>query len=148
VNGTYLLDTTVASLFDPRRRERAAPVIAWLRRNDRALRISAVTILEIEAGLLKLRREGKDKRAGEIETLRDGLTADFAERLLPMDAAVALAAARLAEALRPAVLDWKDLVIAAMARVHGATVLTANLRHFAATGVPALDPMAGLPPEA
>lgn len=143
----YLLDTNIASLFDPRRRDRAEPVIAWMRRNDRGLRLSAVTLLEIETGLLKLRREGKDKRAAEIAALRDGLIADFAERLLAMDATVALAAARLAEAARPAVIDWRDLVVAATAKAHGLTVLTGNLRHFSPTGVPALDPTSALPPD-
>ena len=67
----YLLDTSVVSLFDPGRRERAWPVIEWLRRNDRALRLSAVSMLEIEIGLLKLRREKKPERAAQIEALRD-----------------------------------------------------------------------------
>lgn len=144
----YLLDTTIASLFDPRRRERAGQLIAWMQRNDRSLRLSAVTLLEIETGVLKLHREGKSKRAAEIEALRDGLIGDFAERVLGMDAAVALAAARLAEAVRPAVMEWKDLVIAATAKAHGLTILTRNLRHFAPAGVPALDPQATLPPDA
>jgi predicted nucleic acid-binding protein len=144
----YLLDTNIVSLFDPRRRQRAGLLIDWMRRNDGSLRVSAVTLLEIETGLLKLRREGKGKRAAEIEALRDGLMADFAERLLSMDAAVALAAARLVEAARPAVIEWKDLVIAATAKTHGATILTRNLRHFAVTGVPALDPLTELPGDA
>jgi toxin FitB len=144
----YLLDTNIVSLFDPRRRDRAGPVIGWMRRNDRHLRVSAVTLLEIETGLLKLRREGKTKRADEIEALRDGLARDFAERLLSFDAAVALTAARLAEAARPAAIEWKDLVIAATATVHGLTILTRNLRHFRAAGVAAVDPLAALPPDA
>ncbi|MDF3011540.1 MAG: hypothetical protein K0S03_2336, partial [Burkholderiales bacterium] len=28
-------------------------------------------------------------------------------------------------------IEWKDLVIAATAKVHGLTILTRNLRHFA-----------------
>jgi hypothetical protein len=144
----YLLDTNIVSLFDPRRRDRAAPLIAWMRRNDRFLFLSAITLLEIESGLLKLRRETKTRRAGEIEALREGLLADFGERLLPLDATVAVAAARLAEAARPSVIELKDLIIAATARVHGLTVLTRNLRHFAPTGVPVLDPLAALPPDA
>jgi toxin FitB len=144
----YLLDTTIASLFDPRRRAEAGPVIDWLRRKDRHLNLSAVTVLEVETGLLKLRRERKEKRAAEIEALRDGLIADFGDRLLGIDAEVALAAARIAEAARPAVIEWKDLLIAATARTQGLTVLTRNLRHFTPTGVPALDPASGLPPDA
>jgi hypothetical protein len=49
---------------------------------------------------------------------------------------VAIAAARLADAVRPAVIEWKDLIIAATAKTHGLTILTGNLRHFAPTGVP------------
>jgi toxin FitB len=144
----YLLDTNIASLFDPRRRVQAAPVIGWMRRNDATLRLSVVTILEIEIGILKLRREGKTKRATEIEGLRDGLIAEFAERVLPVDASVALAAAHIIEAVRPTVIEWQDLLIAATAQVHGLTVLTGNLRHFAGIGVAALDPSRELPPDA
>ena len=144
----YLLDTSIVSLFDPRRRQRAGPLIVWMQRNDRALSLSAVTLIEIEAGILKLRRNGKDKRAGEIEALRDGLMIDFADHLLAMDASVALAVARLAEAVRPTVIEVKDLIIAATAKAHGLTVLTANLRHFEPTGIPVLDPLAQLPPDA
>ena len=143
----YLLDTNIVSLFDPRRRERAAVVIAWMRRNDRALFLSPVTLIEIEAGLLKLRRNDQVERAREIESLREGLIAGFSDRILPLDVPTALIVARLAEAARPHVVDWKDLLIAAGARAHGLTVLTNNLRHFVPTGVPAIDPLATLPPD-
>jgi predicted nucleic acid-binding protein len=55
--------------------------------------------------------------------------------------------ARLAEAARPAVVEWKDLIIAATAAVHDLTVLTTNMRHFELAGVPALDPLVRLPPD-
>lgn len=144
----YLLDTNIVSHFDVRRRERAGPLVDWMRRNDRALFLSTASLVEIEAGFLKLHRDGKNNRAGEIQALRDDLLNDFADRLLAMDVPVALAAARLAEAARPAVIEWKDLIIAATASTHGLTVLTRNLRHFTPTGVPALDPLADLPPDA
>ena len=143
----HLLDTNIVSLFDLRRRERAAPVIAWMQRNDRALALSTITLVEIETGILKLRRDGKEKRADEIRTLRDALMVDFAERFLALDAPVALAVAQLAETARPNVIEWKDLIIAATARTHGLTVLTNNIRHFEQTSVPALDPLSELPPD-
>jgi predicted nucleic acid-binding protein len=144
----YLLDTNIVSLLDPRRREGAGGIPAWIRRNGAHLSLSAVTLMELEAGVLKLRREGKHKRADEYEGLRQKITDDFGERVMSFDAAVALAAARLAEAARPAVIEWKDLVIAATAKVHGLTILTRNLRHFAVTGVPTLDPLSELPADA
>lgn len=144
----YLLDTNIVSLLDPRRRSGAAPLIDWMRRRDRDLFLSVVTLLEIEIGLLKLVREGMSRRAGEIEALRLEIEAQFGTRILPMDAKIALVCARLAERATPAVVEIKDLIIAATAQVNRMTVLTRNLRHFAPTGVALLDPLATLPPEA
>jgi predicted nucleic acid-binding protein len=141
----YLLDTNIIALFDPRHREQAGPLIDWMRRNDRFLFLSTVTLIEIEAGILNLLREGKDKRAGEIAAMREGLINDFRERLVAMDAMVALTVARIGEMARPMDIERKDLIIAATARIHGLTVLTRNLRHFLPTGVAAVDPLVALP---
>ena len=144
----YLLDTNIVSRLDPRRQGTARDLVAWIRRNGAYLSLSVITLTEIEAGILKLRRDGQGGRADEYQALRQAIETDFGERLLPVDAGVALAIARLSEASRPAVIEWKDLIIAATARVHGLIVLTNNLRHFEPTGVPALDPLARLPPDA
>lgn len=143
----YLLDTNVVSRLDPRRHAAARDLVAWIRRNGAHLFLSVVTLTEIEAGILKLRRDGQGARADEYEALRRAIEADFGDRVLAVDAAVAVAVARLAEAARPAVVEWKDLIIAATAHAGGLTVLTNNLRHFGPTGVPALDPLARLPPD-
>lgn len=143
----YLLDTNIVSRLDPRRHESARELVAWIRRNGAHLSLSVITLTEIEAGILKLRRDGQDKRANEYEALRSAVKADFGDRLLAVDAAVALMIARLSEAARPAVIEWKDLIIAATAKAHGLTVLTNNLRHFEPTAVPALDPLYRLPPD-
>lgn len=136
----YVIDTKIVSLFDPRRRQGAEATIAWLRQNDALIFLSAVTLMEIEAGFLKLAREGKAKRASQIAALRDGLLSDFADRILPVDAMVAIAVARLAERARPDVVERLDLMIAATADVHRFTVVTRNTKHFLPTGVPVLDP--------
>lgn len=141
----YLLDTNIVSLFDPRRSAAAAPVIGWLRAHDPLLYLSTITLTEIEAGILKLKRERKDARANQLVILRDGLIADFSGRLLPLDVDVALAVARLADAIRPKVIERTDLIIAATASVHGLTVLTSNVRHFSPTGVTVIDPLRSLP---
>lgn len=142
----YLLDTNIVSLFDVRRQPNALPLIDWMRRHDRELFLSVVTLLEIETGLLKLAREGRSKRAAEIEALRVDIETSFGSRILSIDAEVALFTARLAEHARPAVVEIRDLLIAATAQVHRMTVLTRNLRHFAPTGVAHLDPLTTLPP--
>jgi predicted nucleic acid-binding protein len=141
----YLLDTNIVSLFDPRRAGEAAPVIQWMRENDPLLFLSTITLTEIEAGILKLKREGKDARSRQLIALRDGLIADFKDRLLPLDIEVALTVARLAEAVRPMVIERTDLIVTATASIHGFTVLTRNVRHFAPTGVAVIDPTRSLP---
>jgi predicted nucleic acid-binding protein len=141
----YLLDTNIVSLFDPRHAKEAAPVIDWLREHDPLLFLSTITLTEIEAGVLKLVREGKQARANQLVALRDGLIADFSDRLLPLDVGVALTLARPAKAVRPKVIERIDLIIAATAKVHDLTVLSRNVRHFDPTGVPVIDPMRSLP---
>lgn len=141
----YLLDTNIVLLFDPRRIREAQSLVHWMREHDSLLFLSTITVTEIETGILKLRREGKNARANQLIALRDSIIADFRDRLLPLDVEVALAVARLAEAIKPMVLDRFDLIIAATARVHGLTVLTRNMRHFEPIGVPALDPVHSLP---
>src|SRR5579885_2339111 len=106
----YLLDTNIVSLFDPKRASEAAPVVQWMRDHDPLLFLSTITLAEIEAGILKLKREGKDARSRQLTALRDGLIADFGERLLPLNVEVALAVARLAEAARPTVIELTDLI--------------------------------------
>ncbi len=139
----YLLDTTAASLFDPRRQTEAASFIDWVRSHDALLFLSTITLTEIETGILKLVRENKPQRASQLVEFRDGLITRYADRLLPIDVDVALTVARIADAVRPMVIELPDLIIAATARVHTMTVLTRNLRHFAPTGVPVADPLSG-----
>ena len=141
----YLLDTNIVSLFDPGRTGEAGPLIQWMREHDPLLFLSTIAMTEIEAGILKLIRERKDARARQLAALRDGLIADFGDRLLPLDVAVALTVAHLAEAARPTVIERTDLIIAATAKAHGLTVLTRNVRHFEPTGVPTIDPLRALP---
>jgi toxin FitB len=69
----YLLDTNIVSLFDPRRAGEAAQVIHWMREHDHLLFLSTITLTEIEAGILKLKRESKDARSRQLTALRDGL---------------------------------------------------------------------------
>ncbi len=134
----YLIDTSLVSLFDPQERAAASDVIAWMERHDRLLVLSAITLLELERGLMALRRSGAEPRAAAIEALRDALLRDFGPRLLPVDAEVALIAARLAEV--PEAGPLPALLVAATARAHGLTVLTRDPDRFAAAGVAALNP--------
>lgn len=144
----YLVDTNIVSLLDVRRRAQSADLPNWMERNDAGLFISVITLMEIEAGRLKLTRNRQPGRASEIGALLGFLMMSFGERVIEINAEIAFSAARLAEIVRPDVIELPDLLIAATAQVRGLTVLTRNLRHFGPTGVRAIDPLAALSPDA
>ena len=134
-----LLDTNVISELRKVRIGRADPNVAkWTETLVTAnLFISAVTIQELEIGVLLAER--RDPAQGSI--LRKWLEAlvlpAFEGRILPLDVAVARRAAKLHV---PDAQPINDAVIAATALVHGMTVTTRNLRDFASMGVPLLNP--------
>ena len=61
----------------------------------------------------------------------------FADRVLPVDTAVARRGARLHV---PEPKPYRDGLIAATALVHGMTIVTRNVADFQATGVALLNP--------
>ena len=136
----YLLDTNVVS--ELRKEARANPrVVAWARTTPaEGLFVSAITILELELGVL--RAERRDPAQGKV--LRSWLDAHvmptFADRVLVVDAVVGKCCARLHV---PDPQSERDALIAATALVHGFVVVTRNVRDFAATGVETLNPWAG-----
>ncbi len=141
----YLLDTNIVSMLDPRRREYAPGLLEWLERNGASLFLSVMTIAEMDAGVLKLRREGKNQRADEIAGLVTAILSDFGDRVLPMDIETARHMARLAATTYQQPVALPDLIIAATAARHGLIVLTRNMGEFGRLGVAAHDPFTGLP---
>jgi len=141
----YLLDTNIVSMLDPRRHEQAPALIAWLERNGASLFLSVMTITEMDAGALKLKREDKAERADEIAELVCAILADFGDRVLAIDVETARHVARLAEATYRQPVALPDLIIAATAVRHGLIVLTRNMSEFGRLGVPARDPFVELP---
>lgn len=133
----YLLDTNVISeLRQPRRAHPA--VLAWASEQALAAQfVSAVTVLELELGVLQ--KERKDAAQGAIlrAWLNDTVLPRFAGRILALDCPVALRCARLHIPDRCA---ERDAIIAATALVHGMTVVTRNVKDFEATGAALLDP--------
>jgi toxin FitB len=141
----FLLDTNILSLLDPRRAGLRGHLTTWLREHGTELALSPITLTEIENGLLNLRRLGQTARAAEIETLAQAIRRNFVDRILPLDAGLAVAIAHLADTAHPMVIELPDLIIAATAKVHGLTILTRNLRYFEPIGVKALDPVETAP---
>jgi len=131
----YLIDTVVLS--ELRKCERHAGVVQWLRSKAvDALFLSAITIGEIERGVLRQRA----KNAVFAEALGawlDRTVETYADRILPVDTPVARRWGRLSARIGH---GGADLLIAATALEYGLTVVTRNVRHFLPTGVPVEDP--------
>ena len=135
----YLLDTNVVSELRKVRLGKAnANVAAWADSIDAAeLFISAITIMELELGVLSIER--KDTAQGTVlrAWMNRHVLPEFAERTLPVDTAVAQRCARLHV---PDRCSERDALIAATALVHGMAVVTRNVADFEPTGVTIVDP--------
>lgn len=135
-------------MLDPRRRRHAPALVDWLERNGASLFLSVITVTELDAGVLKLRREGKNDRAADIAKLVNAIVVDFGERVLAIDLDTARHVARLAESSYRQPIALPDLIIAATAVRHGLILLTRNMREIGRLGIAAHDPSVALPPEA
>ncbi len=133
----YLLDTNVLS--ELRRRDRTdRRVAAWADSVHPAdLFLSAITILEIEAGTLMLQRRDKAQGAMLRAWIDDRVLPAFETRILPVDTAVALRCARLHV---PDPRSERDALIAATALVHDMKLVTRNTADFAPMEVDLLNP--------
>jgi predicted nucleic acid-binding protein len=139
---TYLLDTNVVSELRKIGDGKAdANVVAWVGREDSAsFFISAITILELERGILGVQR--RDVRQGaRLRTWLDThVRPEFAGRILSIDDAVAT---RCAHLHIPDRRNEVDALIAATALIHGLTVVTRNVKDFEGTGAITVDPWLG-----
>jgi toxin FitB len=135
----FLLDTNVVSELRKVRTGKAdAHVAQWADSVKTAdLYLSAITIHELEIGVLLAER--KDPRQGAIlrAWLNDHVMAAFDGRVLPVDIAVAQRSPQLSV---PNPCSLQDGLIAATALVHGMTVVTRNVADFSPTGVRLLNP--------
>lgn len=133
----YLLDSNIIS--EIRRLDRAnAGVQAWLNATDSAeIYTSAVTMMELERGVLAMER--KDKAQGAILRvwLEQTIKPAFAARILPIDERTAAICARLHVPNRG---PENDAWIAALAIQYRLTLVTRNERDFERTGAKLLNP--------
>ena len=126
----YLLDANVISAA--RRPDRAPQVAAWLRgRTEGELYLSVVTLGEIERGIRQQERRNPDF-AADLRRWVDRTMLLFTDRLLAFGAEDARIWGRLSHAVGHA---GADLMIAATALRHDATVVTGNVSDFEPTGV-------------
>ncbi|NNA66311.1 type II toxin-antitoxin system VapC family toxin [Pseudomonas gessardii] len=132
----YLLDTNVIS--ELRKPQADKNVVAWAKTVAAPrLYISAITLKELETGVLRLER--RDPAQGKVlrTWLKRHVMPAFDARILPIDAAVAL---RCASLHVPDRTNESDALIAATALVHGLTVVTRNVADFQGSGVTLINP--------
>jgi hypothetical protein len=136
----YLLDTNVIS--ELRKAGKADPrVVAWAKIvSPASLYLSAISILELELGVLLMER--RDPMQGTIlrSWIDDHVLPAFTGRILAIDTAVAQCCAALHV---PNPRSDRDALIAASALTHRMTVVTRNIADFQETGVPLINPWAG-----
>ena len=136
----YLLDTNVISELRQGKPRQSASVRAWAAGVAAGqLYLSAISILELEKGVMLLERrtppQGSALRAWLGTTVRA-----FEGRILPFTGnTAALCAALHIPDPRPE----RDAMIAASALEHRMTLVTRNTSDFAHMGLQLLDPFAG-----
>jgi predicted nucleic acid-binding protein len=135
----FILDTNVVSELRKAKAGKAdANVTAWAARiPPSAFFVSAITILELERGVLLTERRDAAQGAILRNWLDGHVLAAFENRILPVNLAVARNCARL-HVSNPCA--ERDALIAATALTHAMTVVTCNVKDFEATEVPTLNP--------
>lgn len=141
---TFLLDTNVVSEMRKVRgarslRARIHPhVQAWLESVPASsLYLSVITILELEIGSRLLERRDHAQANVIRSWVRNHILTAFSGRILDVNIDIVQHCAALHV---PDPKDDRDSLIAATALVHGMTVVTRNVSHFASCGVKVLNP--------
>jgi predicted nucleic acid-binding protein len=137
----WLIDTNVISEIRKGERCQARVAIWWAGLPDEDMFLSALTIGEIRKGIEAVRYRDPGK-AREIETWLRWVTDAFADRILPVDAAVAQEWGRIS-ASRP--LPVIDALLAATALAHGMVLATRNTTDVAGSGARLYNPFSPEP---
>jgi predicted nucleic acid-binding protein len=135
----YLLDTNVVSEFRKLGIGQInSNVQEWAEETDPELMfLSAISILELEIGVLQVER--RDKKQGQVlrKWLSKHVLPAFSERILPVDLPVAQ---RCASLHVPNPKSERDAMIVATAIEHRMTIVTRNISDFSHSGVKMFNP--------
>lgn len=135
----YLLDTNVVSELRKAQTGKAEPnVVRWATSMQlEMLYLSAISILELETGILLMER--RDAKQGSLlrRWMEDQVLPTFDGRILSIDTAVAR---RCAELHIPDRRAERDAMIAATAEVHRMKVVTRNVSDFDQLTVEIINP--------
>lgn len=133
----YVLDTHVISELRQGKPNQSPSVRTWASdKPARHLFISAISMLELEKGVLALERR-TPPQGSALRVWLTGVKASFAGRILPFTQDTATLSAALHE---PNPKSERDAMMAATALAHKMTVVAHHLADFAGTGVKLMDP--------
>ena len=136
----YLLDTNVISnVIKP---NPSPTLLAWMaEQNDIDLFISALTVAEIQRGLLEKPKGRKRALLEAWFTGPEGPQSLFAGRVLSFDEKAALVWARLMSegTAKGQPRSALDMIVGAVAEVNGCIVVTDNEKHF--SGLKFINPL-------
>jgi toxin FitB len=131
----YLLDTDMLLQLRGAKADGGSPLAGWAAGVDRqSLFMPAVALIEIERAALNAERRRKGGADAWRRWIDDQLLPAFGPRILPVDAAVASLAPRLAYAV------VRDGIVAATALNHRLTLVTGRPAAFRAGKVKLFDP--------
>jgi predicted nucleic acid-binding protein len=135
----YLLDTNVVSELRKGKTGKAdRNVSAWAKSvSVPTLFLSAISILELEIGILLIERRDRSQGVLLRSWMEDYVLPTFNGRIFSIDATVAQRCAALHV---PTPCPDRDALIAATAIIHGMTVVTRNVSDFEPTGVAIINP--------
>jgi toxin FitB len=136
----FLLDTNVVS--ELRKGKRANPnVLAWFQASDEEqLFLSVLVLGEVRSGIERVRRHDV-AQARALDRWLNGLETAYAERILPVNTAVAERWGQLSATDPPSVVDG---LMAATALENGLTLVTRDVQDVSRTGVKVHNPFQGL----
>jgi predicted nucleic acid-binding protein len=132
-----VVDTSVVS--ELMRPSPSAVVVGWVRRNERELYTTSITLAEIHYGIERL-ADGRRKQL--LRSTAEEAFLEFEERVLAFDAEAAVAYATIVSGRYHAGLpiDGFDAQIASICSVHRAELATRNVKDFQDTGIDVIDP--------
>lgn len=136
---TYLLDTCTLSLLRKKRCRDTDFLRKKIQENIVAYHISALTIGELQFGIMKL--QDRQVRTSLQNWLMEDLLPSFENRILPIDETTCMIWGELSAnaSIKGITIPVSDGLIAATAIQHQMTVITQNTKHFLPTGAKILD---------
>jgi len=138
-DSVYLVDTNVVSEARKGKKADIGVQKFWRTVDESELYLSVQTIGEIRRGIENIKGRGDLPQARKLERWLDLIVEEYSDRILSFDGECAQVWGKL---MSPNNQHPIDKQIAAIALIHGLTVVTRNVEGFRGTGVELQNPFA------